>query len=46
MTDEQLSEIEARANAATPGPWEADDRAAFGERVVRVSIHSHPENWN
>lgn len=21
MTDEQLAEIEARANAATPGPW-------------------------
>lgn len=26
MTDEQLAEIEARANAATPGPWVQSQR--------------------
>ena len=27
LTDEQLDEIEARANAATPGPWHWEDWA-------------------
>jgi hypothetical protein len=25
LTDQQLNDIEARAQAATPGPWERDD---------------------
>lgn len=40
MTDltDRLDEIEARADAATPGPWEAD--------VTEVSQHwSRPEPW-
>ena len=37
LTD-RLDEIEARADAATPGPWEAD--------VTEVSQHwSRPEPW-
>ena len=38
MTPERLAEIEARANAATEGPWEADG--------TEISQHwSCPEPW-
>ena len=33
MTDEELSEIEARANTATPGPWRLD-----GLEVVMMGV--------
>lgn len=37
MTDEQLSEIEARANAATPGPWAAGvDHHYFGHAYINT----------
>lgn len=33
LTDQQLNDIEARANAATPGPWTADSSIPYGHRV-------------
>lgn len=36
MTDDELRVIEARANAATPGPW-TQDRTFIGGRA-----HRHP----
>lgn len=33
LTDQQLHDIEARANAATPGPWAADSSIPYGHRV-------------
>ena len=34
MTDERLAEIKARADAATPGPWERNNLAGRPEREV------------
>lgn len=34
MTEEQLQAIEARAEAATPGPWRAAPSARSGDEVV------------
>lgn len=34
LTDEQLRDIEARANAATPGPWTYDRTEEEGDRCV------------
>lgn len=36
-TDDRLDEIEARADAATPGPWEAHELEAAEYCVLRVS---------
>ena len=33
MTEKQLAEIEARANAATPGPWKRHQNADEGHFV-------------
>lgn len=43
MTDEQLAEIERRANAATPGPWIDLSRAYF-ERCKR-DRRTHGNRW-
>ena len=40
MTPERLAEIEARANAATPGPWEAWDRG------IGFEVHVNGEELN
>lgn len=44
MTDDELAEIEARANAATPGPWEPYRRVTLG--VVSVMSAAMFENRN
>jgi hypothetical protein len=36
MTPEQLAEIEARANAATEGPWEVDRNYPFTSDLVGI----------
>jgi hypothetical protein len=36
MDEKRLAEIEARANAATPGPWDARDHPDLGHRDVRA----------
>jgi hypothetical protein len=36
ITAERLAEIEARANAATPGPWHAEHRGVMAEGVEIV----------
>lgn len=42
ITDAQLSELEAKAKAATPGPWEADSydhcTVWYSERDSGVSV--------
>ena len=40
MTPERMAEIEARANAATPGPWEAWDRG------IGFEVHVNGEELN
>ena len=36
MDEAKLAEIEARANAATPGPWEPEHRGVVGNDVFIV----------
>ena len=36
MDEKRLAEIEARANAATPGPWEPEHRGVVGNDVFIV----------
>ena len=50
MTAERLAEIEARANAATPGPWWPEHRGVMAEGVEIVDDcavagwDAYPEN--
>lgn len=41
MDDKRLDEIEARANAATPGPWKYDERHCFEDevRICGCAVH-------
>lgn len=43
MTEKELSEIEARANAATPGPW-STFVCCFGILHVAKDAHSSAEH--
>lgn len=50
MTPERLAEIEARANAATQGPWEAATGALVGDDYdeathVWYRLHSPDRMW-
>ena len=52
MTEEELVEIEARAAAATPGPWEwnggqfEDARLQWGDKfVLFASLYMPRGNW-
>ena len=42
MTNEQLTEIEARLNSATPGPWIDTDSKPEAEGVVLILAGSDP----
>lgn len=51
MTEQQLQEIEARANATTPGPWEIERnssgwidgiRAPNGDEIVKTDFGVYP----
>ena len=39
MTDQELNEIEARVNAATPGPWIAANRDEIHDKETRFDEH-------
>ena len=39
----RLAEIEARAEAATPGPWDFDDTCEYGPTISRDPGGSDPE---
>ena len=45
MGDERLAEIEARANAATPGPWTPLDDGFYGYVCVGVR-DAEPGKWS
>ena len=46
LTD-RLDEIEARAEAATPGPWEADDIGHSGaEEPSGIVVHTGAFDWD
>jgi len=43
MTNEELDEIEARANAATEGPWEFEEGSGYvtaNSETICASAHS------
>lgn len=44
MTPERLAEIEARVDAATPGPWHARDRG-IGHELHHGAADDCKQNW-
>lgn len=47
MTEDDLQAIEARANAATPGPWEARTFGPCncGQCPAQVNVFAGPHQW-
>lgn len=39
MTEQQLAELEALANAATPGPWQPQDDIGYGRGIETLAYN-------